>query len=155
MLCYPFIYLFYIYVIYKYFKQTRKRILRRIADKEDRILDNLHYHIYDKKFAFKKYAYLIHYEFLNENLRENEIDVLKNDFTSVCKINNDETCIICYERLYDTEVTTLPFCNHKYHFGCLKTWSKQSSICPTDREYLRVLMIKHLHKDFIPEFEKN
>ena len=94
----------------------------------------------------RKHVKLLDYEFFTPVLKKDELDLLKKEFSEVYKINDGEACIICFDNFYDTLVTTLPTCKHKYHFECLKLWTNQKNICPQDREYVRKLMVRHYHK---------
>ena len=129
------------------------RIILRSRVKNNRIRANIYGYLYDTKFEISKYSYLLDYDFFSRRLNKNEINILKNNFSNQYNLDNNENCAICYEQLYKSLVTTVPYCNHKYHFECLKTWSNLKSICPQDRDHLRLLMVKHYHKDFKPRFE--
>jgi len=74
--------------------------------------------IYNKEFEIKKIVRFLDYNFFKEKLNERELVILKTDFSQVYKINDDEVCTICQDNLYDSLVTKLPTCNHKYHFDC-------------------------------------
>ncbi|TTH38798.1 E3 ubiquitin-protein ligase ZSWIM2 [Bagarius yarrelli] len=41
-------------------------------------------------------------------------------------------CLLCFQRFnVGQQIKTLP-CRHKFHSGCIKTWSRQSICCPVD-----------------------
>ena len=38
-------------------------------------------------------------------------------------------CIICFENLYDFNISVLK-CGHFFHYKCIKKWSEKNNICP-------------------------
>lgn len=135
-----------LFLVIKIIDHMRFRKAERIA----KVRANIYSYIYDKKFDLRKYSNILDYEFFTQRLKTKELDLLKNNFSETYKVKDDENCIICYTQLYETLVTSVPCCNHKYHFECQKEWSGQKSICPQDRNYLRLLMVKHYHKNYKP-----
>ena len=72
-------------------------------------------------------------------------DLISNSFQKQeqIKINNDETCLICWESSDRKNIiykfkTMIPFhvaceCNGNYHFDCIGTWIKTNNSCPICR----------------------
>ena len=127
-----------------------ENIKRKRRDSQNKIRKNIYSHIYNKRFAINKVKDLLTYEFFGEKLEQSELNLLKNEFSTVT--NDKESCPICFEPFYKTLVTSVPKCNHKYHYECQKQWAANKSICPVDRNYLRLNMVQHYHSDFNPKF---
>jgi hypothetical protein len=102
--------------------------------------------IYDPKFPIAEYKDLLDYEFWGLAIRESEINFLVKNFSiSLGKATDD--CSICLGENPDLRI---PNCRHQFHKDCLVPWWKTNSICPNDREYVRLAMVKHYHEGFVP-----
>jgi hypothetical protein len=102
--------------------------------------------IYDPKFPIAEYKHLLNYEFWGLAIRPDEIKFLVKHF-SIPLGKATDNCSICFEEDPDLRI---PHCCHQFHKDCLIPWWKRSSICPNDREYVRLAMVKHFHKGFVP-----
>jgi hypothetical protein len=102
--------------------------------------------IYDPKFPIEEYKDLLNYEFWGLAIRESEINFLVKNFSIPLGKATDD-CSICLGGNPDLRI---PNCRHQFHKDCLVPWWKTSSICPNDREYVRLAMVKHYHKGFVP-----
>ena len=102
--------------------------------------------IYDPKFPIAEYRDLLNYEFWGLAIRESEIKFLVKNF-SIPLGKATDNCSICFEEDPDLRI---PNCCHQFHKDCLIPWWKKSSICPNDREHVRLAMVKHFHKGFVP-----
>ena len=57
---------------------------------------------------------------------DNYIDFLNN---SEC--NDNDICVICREKLKNSQYYSLPECNHKFHTDCIISWFRQGiKRCP-------------------------
>lgn len=45
-------------------------------------------------------------------------------------------------------MTTIPICEHTYHFDCLEKWLKDKGECPICRRLVRKCMVEHFHGVF-------
>jgi hypothetical protein len=102
--------------------------------------------IYDPKFPIAEYKDLLNYEFWGLAIRESEINFLVKNFSIPLGKATDD-CSICLGENPDLRI---PNCRHQFHKDCLVPWWKTNSICPNDREYVRLAMVKHYHKGFVP-----
>jgi hypothetical protein len=81
--------------------------------------------IYDSNFDFQSLLPELTIEFFNLPFMDQEIQILKNEFSAVADQNTldskkDEVCAICHDDYKIGElVTTIPVCNHDYHHDCL------------------------------------
>jgi hypothetical protein len=101
--------------------------------------------IYDPKFPISEYKELLNYEFWGLAIRESEINFLVKNFSIPLGKATDD-CSICLGENPDLRI---PNCHHQFHKDCLVPWWKTNSICPNDREYVRLAMVKHYHKGFV------
>jgi len=90
-------------------------------------------------------------------LKEREIEVLQKEF-SVLLTNNEEYkegCSICYTEFKKGELmTTIPNCNHQFHFDCIEIWIKTQATCPCCRDNIRKSLIEYYHGKFDLKGEK-
>ena len=116
-----------------------------------RKLEGLYDKLYDSKFDFQKLLPDLSIEFFRLPLQPREMQVLNDIFSkkvSESKVR-EEFCPICYVNYEPKDIVTkLPICNHEFHFGCLKTWLVENSLCPICRGFVRAKMIEHFHGEF-------
>jgi hypothetical protein len=102
--------------------------------------------IYDPTFPIAEYKDLLTSEFWDLAIRESEINFLVKNF-SIPHGKASDDCSICW--LEDPDLR-IPGCCHQFHKECLVRWLEIKSICPNDRGYVRLAMVKHFHKGFVP-----
>jgi hypothetical protein len=102
--------------------------------------------IYDQKFPIAEFKDLLNYEFFGLAIRESEINFLVKNFSIPLGKATDD-CSICLGENPDLRI---PNCCHQFHKDCLVRWWETTSICPNDRGYVRLAMVKHYHKGFVP-----
>jgi hypothetical protein len=101
--------------------------------------------IYDPKFPIAEYKDLLNYEFWGLAIRESEINFLVKNFSIPLGKATDD-CSICLGENPDLRI---PYCCHQFHKDCLVRWWETNSICPNDRGYVRLAMVKHYHQGFV------
>lgn len=58
-------------------------------------------------------------------------------------------CSICFGSYkVEEKFTTLPGCNHQYHYNCIETWLLKSHKCPICRTIVRKRLIEYYHGEF-------
>jgi hypothetical protein len=102
--------------------------------------------IYDPKFPIAEYKDLLNYEFWGLAIRQSEINFLVKNF-SIPHGKATDDCSICLGENPDLRI---PNCCHQFHKDCLVRWWETNSICPNDRGYVRLAMVKHYHQGFVP-----
>lgn len=137
--------LYYCYDVYWTLNAIRKKTQMKLK------LEDLQAKIYDADFEFKKIKKTLSIEFFEFPLKEKEIHIIKDNFSTCIKEDKDcrEKCSICYLNFKKNDfVTSVPVCGHEYHFECIKIWIESKTSCPCCRSNIRKNMIEHFHGPF-------
>jgi hypothetical protein len=51
------------------------------------------------------------------------------NYSSELRFNSD-TCVVCYDDYIEGEEVMILTCRHAFHAECIKTWFKNSTVCP-------------------------
>tara|TARA_Y100000996_G_scaffold391325_1_gene353229 strand:+ start:55 stop:303 length:249 start_codon:yes stop_codon:yes gene_type:complete len=57
-------------------------------------------------------------------------EIIINKYSFINKSNNLDECVICLEKMRESENLTILKCSHIYHSECIEKWLKKKSICP-------------------------
>lgn len=59
----------------------------------------------------------------------------------------EKTCCICIDRIDRETEARITSCRHRYHYKCIKKWSKRDNTCPQCRRHFNwIIRVKNKHR---------
>ena len=96
-----------------------------------------------------KYTILEESSILN---KEREI-ILKCCTVDKSKLNDDDNCVICLDRLKNKTECVKIGCSHLFHSECIFDWYKVKPKCPMCKTYFREFLMKKYQESILEKYE--
>ena len=107
--------------------------------------------LYSPGCNFQEISETLTNEFFEIPQKDIEINQIKNKFSKI--VEKDETyktgCSICYCSFKKDELmTSLPICQHNYHYECIELWLRSQTQCPICKAKIRKNQLEYFHGEF-------